>query len=191
MKTFHFIHWNLTLLCCFHFGVSVGLWCDDKVRGSVNLSYRRNIGPPTQKISLKPNGRPVKYLPKQDQQLSADGIQLLQDQQVAVREIYEIVPARKWKGEENQMTKIVFIGHNLNEDVLNDSFRTCMTPDAAEGGETDGVKKEANGHHSHGPLDSKNDELTSGQEDQALVGLGTGLASLDAKKQKAKGKAAA
>ncbi|KAK7836846.1 protein kti12 like protein [Quercus suber] len=34
----------------------------------------------------------------------------------AVREIYEIVPARKWKGEENQMTKIVFIGHNLNED---------------------------------------------------------------------------
>nr|POE55797.1 hypothetical protein CFP56_59928 [Quercus suber] len=151
----------------------------------------RNIGPPTQKISLKPNGRPVKYLPKQDQQLSADGIQLLQDQQVAVREIYEIVPARKWKGEENQMTKIVFIGHNLNEDVLNDSFRTCMTPDAAEGGETDGVKKEANGHHSHGPLDSKNDELTSGQEDQALVGLGTGLASLDAKKQKAKGKAAA
>nr|POE84243.1 cobw domain-containing protein 1 [Quercus suber] len=45
----------------------------------------------------------------------------------AVREIYEIVPARKWKGEENQMTKIVFIGHNLNEDVLNDSFRTyCM-----------------------------------------------------------------
>lgn len=28
----------------------------------------------------------------------------------AVREIYEIVPARKWKGEENQMNKIVFIG---------------------------------------------------------------------------------
>jgi len=45
----------------------------------------------------------------------------------AVREIYEIVPARKWKGEENQMNKIVFIGHNLNEDVLNDSFRTCTT----------------------------------------------------------------
>jgi len=45
----------------------------------------------------------------------------------AVKEIYEIVPARKWKGEENQMNKIVFIGHNLNEDVLNDSFRTCTT----------------------------------------------------------------
>ncbi|KAL0006693.1 hypothetical protein SO802_008195 [Lithocarpus litseifolius] len=66
-----------------------------------------------------------------------------------------------------------------------------MTPDAAEGGETDGVKKEANGHPSNGPVDSKNDELTSGQEDQAPVGLGTGLASLDAKKQKAKAKAAA
>ncbi|XP_050284170.1 clustered mitochondria protein isoform X4 [Quercus robur] len=66
-----------------------------------------------------------------------------------------------------------------------------MTPDAAEGGESDGVKKEANGHPSNGPVDSKNDELTSGQEDQAPVGLGTGLASLDAKKQKAKAKAAA
>nr|POE45388.1 isoform 2 of clustered mitochondria protein [Quercus suber] len=66
-----------------------------------------------------------------------------------------------------------------------------MTPDAAEGGETDGVKKEANGHPSNSPVDSKNDELTSGQEDQAPVGLGTGLASLDAKKQKAKAKAAA
>nr|POE55795.1 isoform 2 of clustered mitochondria protein [Quercus suber] len=65
-----------------------------------------------------------------------------------------------------------------------------MTPDAAEGGEIDGVKKEANGHPSNGPVDSKNYGLTSGQEDQALVGLGTGLASLDAKKQKAKAKAA-
>ena len=66
-----------------------------------------------------------------------------------------------------------------------------MTLDAAEGRETDGVKKEANGHPSNGPVDSKNDELTSGQEDQAPVGLGTGLALLDAKKQKAKAKAAA
>uniref|UniRef100_A0A7N2LC48 Uncharacterized protein n=1 Tax=Quercus lobata TaxID=97700 RepID=A0A7N2LC48_QUELO len=66
-----------------------------------------------------------------------------------------------------------------------------VTPDAAEGGETDGVKKEANGHPSNGPVDSKNNELTSGQEDQAHVGLGTGSASLDAKKQKAKAKAAA
>ncbi|XP_059447548.1 uncharacterized protein LOC132178969 isoform X1 [Corylus avellana] len=45
----------------------------------------------------------------------------------AVREIYEIVPSRKWKGEESQMNKIVFIGHNLNEDVLTDSFSNCAT----------------------------------------------------------------
>ena len=32
----------------------------------------------------------------------------------------------------------------------------------------------------------KNDELTSGEEDQAPIGLGIGLASLDAKKQEAK-----
>ena len=63
-----------------------------------------------------------------------------------------------------------------------------MTPDAVEGGETDGMKKEANGHPSNGPVDSKNDELTSGQKDQASVGLGIDLASLDAKKQKAKAK---
>ncbi|OAY59392.1 COBW domain-containing protein 1 isoform X8 [Manihot esculenta] len=43
----------------------------------------------------------------------------------AVREIYDIVPARKWKGSETQMNKIVFIGHNLNEDILFDSFRGC------------------------------------------------------------------
>ncbi|KAK2636087.1 hypothetical protein Ddye_030879 [Dipteronia dyeriana] len=44
----------------------------------------------------------------------------------AVREIYEIVPARKWKTEENQMNKIVFIGHHLNKEILSDSFRTCI-----------------------------------------------------------------
>ncbi|KAL3751533.1 hypothetical protein ACJRO7_012378 [Eucalyptus globulus] len=43
----------------------------------------------------------------------------------AVKEIYDIVPARKWKDEENPMNKIVFIGHNLNEDVLIDSLRVC------------------------------------------------------------------
>ena len=37
----------------------------------------------------------------------------------------------------------------------------------------------------------KNDELTLGEEDQAPIGLGIGLASLDAKKQEAKAKAAA
>ncbi|KAK3035922.1 hypothetical protein RJ639_031345 [Escallonia herrerae] len=57
----------------------------------------------------------------------------------AVKEIYEIVPARKWKKEENRMNKIVFIGkdlhpnftfprclsHSLNEEILLDSFRAC------------------------------------------------------------------
>ncbi|CAB4295350.1 unnamed protein product [Prunus armeniaca] len=44
----------------------------------------------------------------------------------AVREIYEIVPTRDWKKQENQMNKIVFIGHNLNENVLTESFQACV-----------------------------------------------------------------
>lgn len=47
----------------------------------------------------------------------------------AVREIYEIVPSRKWRKEENQMNKIVFIGQSLNEEILRDSFRTCVCED--------------------------------------------------------------
>ncbi|KAL1806281.1 hypothetical protein DCAR_0832070 [Daucus carota subsp. sativus] len=43
----------------------------------------------------------------------------------AVREIYEIVPARNWRSEEIQMNKIVFIGHSLNEEILLKSFRDC------------------------------------------------------------------
>uniref|UniRef100_A0A5B6Z4A2 COBW domain-containing protein 1 n=1 Tax=Davidia involucrata TaxID=16924 RepID=A0A5B6Z4A2_DAVIN len=43
----------------------------------------------------------------------------------AVREIYEIVPARKWRKEEIQMNKIVFIGQSLNEGILIDSFKAC------------------------------------------------------------------
>ncbi|KAI5437785.1 hypothetical protein KIW84_023778 [Lathyrus oleraceus] len=45
----------------------------------------------------------------------------------AVRELYEIVPARKWKKEENRVNKIVFIGHNLKEDVLISSLRALAT----------------------------------------------------------------
>nr|XP_027188002.1 COBW domain-containing protein 1 isoform X2 [Cicer arietinum] len=45
----------------------------------------------------------------------------------AVRELYEIVPARKWGKEENKINKIVFIGHNLKEDVLINSFRALAT----------------------------------------------------------------
>jgi G3E family GTPase len=43
----------------------------------------------------------------------------------AVREIYEIVPARIWREDETHMNKIVFIGRSLNEECLMDSFRTC------------------------------------------------------------------
>ncbi|XP_021910180.1 COBW domain-containing protein 1, partial [Carica papaya] len=43
----------------------------------------------------------------------------------AVREIYEIVPAREWTKEESRINKIVFIGHNLEEDILTESFRGC------------------------------------------------------------------
>ncbi|KAL8258262.1 hypothetical protein R6Q59_030303 [Mikania micrantha] len=45
----------------------------------------------------------------------------------AVREIYEIVPARKWKNGENQTNKIVFIGRSLKEDILVDSLRSCAS----------------------------------------------------------------
>ncbi|PQQ01777.1 COBW domain-containing protein 1 [Prunus yedoensis var. nudiflora] len=44
----------------------------------------------------------------------------------AVKEIYEIVPTRDWKKQENHMNKIVFIGHNLNENVLTESFQACV-----------------------------------------------------------------
>uniref|UniRef100_A0A7N0UDT5 CobW C-terminal domain-containing protein n=1 Tax=Kalanchoe fedtschenkoi TaxID=63787 RepID=A0A7N0UDT5_KALFE len=47
----------------------------------------------------------------------------------AVREIYEIVPARKWLEDENKINKIVFIGHSLNEDILADSFQDCLFQD--------------------------------------------------------------
>ncbi|XP_073103722.1 uncharacterized protein [Elaeis guineensis] len=44
----------------------------------------------------------------------------------AVREIYEIVPARKWQQKEKQTNRIVFIGRNLDVDILGDSLRACM-----------------------------------------------------------------
>ncbi|TYH91123.1 hypothetical protein ES332_A13G095900v1 [Gossypium tomentosum] len=44
----------------------------------------------------------------------------------AVREIYEIVPTRQWRNEERQMNRIVFIGHNLDENILIDTFRGCI-----------------------------------------------------------------
>ncbi|XAR65264.1 hypothetical protein NMG60_11009319 [Bertholletia excelsa] len=45
----------------------------------------------------------------------------------AVREIYEIVPSRKWRNGENPINKIVFIGHSLKEEVLLASLRACIS----------------------------------------------------------------
>lgn len=42
-----------------------------------------------------------------------------------VREIYDIVPSRAWQKEETRINRIIFIGQNLDEDVLIESFRTC------------------------------------------------------------------
>ncbi|XWS32553.1 hypothetical protein CRYUN_Cryun23aG0167800 [Craigia yunnanensis] len=58
-----------------------------------------------------------------------------------------------------------------------------------EAGEEAGERREANGHHPYGTVDAKKDESTSKEREQAPVGLGTGLASSDAKKQKTKPKA--
>ncbi|KAJ6905390.1 clustered mitochondria protein-like isoform X1 [Populus alba x Populus x berolinensis] len=63
------------------------------------------------------------------------------------------------------------------------------TPDTVSNEEAAGGVKETNGQSSNDPVDTQKDQ-TSGQ-DQAPVGLGKGLASLDAKKQKAKAKVAA
>ncbi|GAB4840105.1 hypothetical protein Ancab_020865 [Ancistrocladus abbreviatus] len=45
----------------------------------------------------------------------------------AVREIYEIVPARRWESEENRTNKIVFIGQNLDKKALMDSLGACTS----------------------------------------------------------------
>ncbi|XP_009763155.1 clustered mitochondria protein isoform X1 [Nicotiana sylvestris] len=64
-------------------------------------------------------------------------------------------------------------------------------PDAAKSNETNEEKKEANGNSSDGPGgDAQADHSKTPGQDQTPVGLGTGLAGLDAKKQKSKGKSA-
>lgn len=73
---------------------------------------------------------------------------------------------------------------------LLDIINSGMTPDAVNNEEANGVKKEASVQPSSGPVDYEKDQ-TLGQEGQAPVGLGKGLASLDARKQKTKTKAAA
>ena len=63
------------------------------------------------------------------------------------------------------------------------------TPDSINNDEAGGVNNEANGQSSNDPVDKQKDQ-TSGK-DQAPIGLGKGLKSLDAKKEKAKAKVAA
>ncbi|KAG6761117.1 hypothetical protein POTOM_034312 [Populus tomentosa] len=63
------------------------------------------------------------------------------------------------------------------------------TPDTVSNEEAAGGVKETNGQSSNDPVDTQKDQTTG--QDQAPVGLGKGLASLDAKKQKAKAKVAA
>ncbi|KAL9367718.1 hypothetical protein Peur_038917 [Populus x canadensis] len=63
------------------------------------------------------------------------------------------------------------------------------TPDSINNEESGGVNNEANGQSSNDPVDKQKDQ-TSGK-DQAPIGLGKGLKSLDAKKEKAKAKVAA
>ncbi|KAF9665748.1 hypothetical protein SADUNF_Sadunf16G0156000 [Salix dunnii] len=72
---------------------------------------------------------------------------------------------------------------------LLDIINAGATLDPVNKEEAGGVNKEANGQSSNGAVDKHKDQ-TSGQ-DQAPIGLGKGLKSLDAKKEKAKAKVAA
>ncbi|KAK7314287.1 hypothetical protein VNO77_39502 [Canavalia gladiata] len=67
-----------------------------------------------------------------------------------------------------------------------------VTPDAVENGDANAVKKEdSNDLPSSDATDAKNDQPSKPVEEQAPIGLGKGLASLDAKKRKSKSKAGA
>jgi G3E family GTPase len=43
----------------------------------------------------------------------------------AVREVYEVVPAREWSDTQSRTNKIVFIGRDLDISILQDSFSRC------------------------------------------------------------------
>lgn len=75
--------------------------------------------------------------------------------------------------------------------LLNIINSSGTTPDTSAGGATDDSKKEANGHSLSEPSDEKKDVSEPGREAQAPAGLGKGLGSLDAKKQKTKARVAA
>ncbi|KAJ6755052.1 EUKARYOTIC TRANSLATION INITIATION FACTOR 3 SUBUNIT EIF-3 [Salix purpurea] len=72
---------------------------------------------------------------------------------------------------------------------LLDIINSGATLDPVNKEEAGGVNNEANGQSCNDPVDKHKDQ-TSGQ-DQAPIGLGKGLKSLDAKKEKAKAKVAA
>ncbi|KAL1539459.1 COBW domain-containing protein 1-like isoform X4 [Salvia divinorum] len=44
----------------------------------------------------------------------------------AVREVYEIVPTRKWRNDEDRVNKIVFIGRSLNEEILVNTIKATL-----------------------------------------------------------------
>lgn len=64
-----------------------------------------------------------------------------------------------------------------------------ITPDAVNKVETDGANKEVSAQPTTTPGDAQDDKSKPEQSDQTPVGLGSGLASLNAKKQKSKSKA--
>lgn len=54
--------------------------------------------------------------------LGSDEVHIIQ----AVRELYEIIPGRKWKAGENRINKIVFIGRKLDVNILSTSLNSCL-----------------------------------------------------------------
>ncbi|KAG6398877.1 hypothetical protein SASPL_140348 [Salvia splendens] len=44
----------------------------------------------------------------------------------AVREVYEIVPTRNWRNEDDRVNKIVFIGRSLNEEILVNTIKAAL-----------------------------------------------------------------
>ena len=76
--------------------------------------------------------------------------------------------------------------------ILNIINSSGITPDAVGKKDEDGAKSDANGLPSNDQTNAQNSQSTQPvQEENAPVGLGKGLASLDSKKQKSKVKAGA
>ncbi|KAK4285521.1 hypothetical protein QN277_002210 [Acacia crassicarpa] len=75
--------------------------------------------------------------------------------------------------------------------LLNIINTSGVSPNAVENKDEDGTKKEANGLPSSDSPDVQSNQSTQPVQENAPVGLGKGLASLDSKKQKSKVKAGA